>query len=555
MQLRSFTLILAPALLVTNLAAIGPAMADQFRIASDVAAVTVYPEGGTVTRTAGFSVPAGTHDLIIGDIPDNAILETLAVRIDGVTLSGVTHRTDHVPPRDAPPDPRVEAAKHDIETIEQRIADVRDEAARIRLAKEAAEIRIGFLNQLGRGEGLAHAGADTLRDLSRMVGEDALEARRSALDAEIAARVVERQMNALNEQLEKARQALSALDRENDDRLQLVLQVSAKDATEGTLSLDYLSRYDSMQWAPAYEFRLNRGDAAQIDIQRDVLIYQDTGENWDKVRLTLSTVMPSGQITPSSPLQKRRVIIDPKPVPAPARKLGTSADMAEPLAEPSVVVEESGALFVTDMTGLSVTYEYTEPVSLVSGADVVRLKLDQISVPAVVFAQAVPAQDQTAFVMARFTNESGEQLLPAEFAGRHLDGGFTGTGTFDGLPAGGEAELSFGSIDGLRLTHDVLDRNSGDRGFISKSNQQAVDEEFVVTNLTDEKWPVRVLGAVSYSEQDDLQIDWTATPTPSDTDVGKRRGILAWEFDLKAGGVQTIRLNTTMTWPEDMVLR
>ena len=58
-----------------------------------------------------------------------------------------------------------------------------------------------------------------------------------------------------------------------------------------------------------------------------------------------------------------------------------------------------------------------------------------------------------------------------------------------------------------------------------------------------------------YSEQDDLEIEVTASPEATETDVDGQRGILGWEFDLPAGGKETITLEQTLTWPEGMVLQ
>jgi hypothetical protein len=66
---------------------------------------------------------------------------------------------------------------------------------------------------------------------------------------------------------------------------------------------------------------------------------------------------------------------------------------------------------------------------------------------------------------------------------------------------------------------------------------------------------VRLLDQVPYSEQEDLEITWSATPDPTETDVDGQRGILAWEFDLAAGEKREIGLAYSMSWPEGMVLR
>ncbi len=49
----------------------------------------------------------------------------------------------------------------------------------------------------------------------------------------------------------------------------------------------------------------------------------------------------------------------------------------------------------------------------------------------------------------------------------YLDGQFTGIGRMPMIAAGEETELSFGPIEGLRLTSVLRDRNAGDRGVLS----------------------------------------------------------------------------------------
>ena len=76
-----------------------------------------------------------------------------------------------------------------------------------------------------------------------------------------------------------------------------------------------------------------------------------------------------------------------------------------------------------------------------------------------------------------------------------------------------------------------------------------------IENLTDRAWDVTVQDAVPYSEQEDLVIDWDATPAPDVTAVDDRRGILEWQIALPAKETETIELETTLTWPDGMVLR
>ena len=73
--------------------------------------------------------------------------------------------------------------------------------------------------------------------------------------------------------------------------------------------------------------------------------------------------------------------------------------------------------------------------------------------------------------------------------------------------------------------------------------------------VTGQTWPVRVFDRVPYSEQEELDISWQASPRPSEEDYEDRQGVLVWDFDLNAGGKQAVSLSYQLEWPEGKVLR
>ncbi|MBP9184582.1 MAG: DUF4139 domain-containing protein, partial [Fuscovulum sp.] len=161
--------------------------------------------------------------------------------------------------------------------------------------------------------------------------------------------------------------------------------------------------------------------------------------------------------------------------------------------------------------------------------------------------------DTQAFVMASFIN-ADEPILPGE-ALVFREGVLVGGLWLDLIAPGAETELAFGALDTIRISRDMPVRAGGETGILTTSNE--VTEEVVITveNLGDESWPLRVIDQVPYSEQTDLEIETTASPEPTETDVDAQRGILAWDLDLAAGAQTTITLGYSMTWPEGMVLR
>jgi uncharacterized protein (TIGR02231 family) len=224
-------------------------------------------------------------------------------------------------------------------------------------------------------------------------------------------------------------------------------------------------------------------------------------------------------------------------------------------AAPPAGLAKSAPVATPAFQGLSVVYDFPEPVDVASGADAVRIPFDELEFGAELAARAVPLVDDVAYLVATVTNESSEPLLPAESVRRYFDGGLVGTGPMPQIAAGAKAELGFGPIEGVQLTRTVLERAEGDRGLITRSNEETEEVRIEVKNLTDRTWPLQLLDRVPYSEQEDLQITYQASPEPDIRGVEDRRGILQWNTDLAPGETFTVNTQYRMTWPEGQIVR
>ncbi len=526
-----------------------PALADDLAVTSRVSAATVYPEGATVTREAAFSAPAGEHELILTDLPRDTPLASVRVALDGARLGGVRTREDYVPPRQAEDDAEVQAARAEVERLEEALRAGRAEVADIRLEADAARARLRFLDGIGKAEGLAAQEPATLGDLVAMIGRETLEARRAETAAERRADAAERALKDLVEKLSRARQALEALVPETGPRALLAVAIRADAATEGQLTVSYT--VPQAGWQPLYDLHLAR-DEGQVRIERGAFVRQETGENWRDIALTLSTRRPAQQGAPGEIHPWIPRLGDPDEIRPMPRVKGEGALME--MAAPAAAAAEAD-MARPEFDGLSVRYAYPAPVSVATGADRVRLMLSPIEADAEIRARAVPLVDETAFLMARVTNSDEDVILPTSEARFYLDGRYVGQRWLPFAAAGAEMALSFGPIEGLTLKRVVKTRSEGDRGLINRASERRETVEITVENLTGESWPVTVLDRVPVSEQDDLRITWNARPDPDETDVEDKRGILAWRFDLEAGAQRTITLDTQMSWPEGKVLR
>tara|TARA_R110002051_G_C8633141_1_gene485055 strand:- start:239 stop:1057 length:819 start_codon:yes stop_codon:yes gene_type:complete len=272
--------------------------------------------------------------------------------------------------------------------------------------------------------------------------------------------------------------------------------------------------------------------------------------------MTLATVQPSGQTWPGEIYSELRRLEDPAKPKARMNAeaaLGAAADMAPPSPVPEMIQEPAMAVAMLD--GPSVQYAFPRPVSVANGADDVRIALDKVDFDADVYARAVPLSDSVAYRMARMTNTTQEQLLGTDLATAFVDGQMVGQFNFAPVAPGQEVDIAFGPIETLRLNRVRLNRNEGDRGIISRSNEIAEATRIDIENTGTKPWRVELFDRVPVSEQEDLEIDWSAQPAPTVTDHEDRKGVLMWDMTVAPGDEANVTLEVDMSWPEGKILR
>lgn len=529
------------------------AQADMIETSAPVSEVLLFNAGAAVTRQANFTAPAGSHTIIIPGLPLETDPMTLRVSApDGVTLGAIGLADGRLPATEGAKRPEVEAAETEVKRLEDILRGKEAEVAAIRARAEAASAQIEVLKGVGQAQvaaGAATASLDQIRALNAMVGEEILAARKAALAAETEAQLAERALDPDRLALEAARQALAALTTEDDDSSTLSVEVLA--GTEGPVTLTINTVTSNAAWAPIYDARLSRQGGAGLTLDRGVMVSQTTGEDWRDAKLTLSTAhFGEGTVAGTLWPNLRRIETETE---RDSRMTGSDLYMAE--ASPIVAeADMSGNGMAAVFVGMTVTYQYPTPVTIRTDVDALRLPLDRLTLTPEIRADAVPARDVTAYLTAEFTNDSGEVILPGPVTLYH-DGALVGQADMGLIAAGDKATLGFGTIDGLRLTRTVPDRMEGQGGIITTTNEQTEAAILKVENLTGEDWALRVTDQVPYSEQEDLVIAYSAEPAPTAVDVEGQRGILNWDFTLKAGATQEIRLQHSLKWPDGMVLQ
>ncbi|WP_298295212.1 DUF4139 domain-containing protein [uncultured Litoreibacter sp.] len=532
-----------------------PLYAADFQVNAPVTAATVYPQGATLTRSIAVDIPAGSHRILL-PVPPGAVSEGLP-RIEGLgalSVGSMEYLPGFVTDAEAVFSDAQAAALAAVDAAEDALQAAQDKEAVSKASIGAISTRILFLQSVSAGA-LDTLDAAALLAVGDMVSEEieksflaqqaAVEAGRDAEEAVADARKV----------LTQAQQDLARLTPPAGPINMLAISVDAPEPVATDLSLKHL--IGGAYWQASYDLDLLR-DASELTMARKVVVSQSTGELWSDVALTLSTADPYAQVDPSRVNARGAQIVkrEQKEVFASAapRSDGISRMVADEAFVEEPVIAERSASVVID--GLSITYDYPDPVSISPNDGFLSLSLGDFAFEAELFNQAAPRFDDTAFLMARFTNDQPEPILPGVVQ-LYRDGSFVSRSEIDLIPAGDEAVLSFGALEGLRLDYKILNNDTGDRGLLSTSNTRKQGMEFTVQNLTSEVETVETLFALPFTEQEDLVLSVSSQPKPDEMDVEKRRGVSKWLIEVAPGETKTVTMSVNLSWPEgqDLIWR
>ncbi len=265
--------------------------ADEIPASSKVDAVTVFLSGAEVTRAVRLSLDKGEHTIIFNDLPAEAVPGS--IRVDGkataqLDIQSVDTRRRYVARADQA------AVQAERKSIEDEIEHLRDDRGLAQGQQDAAQTQKTLLSNLAElpGRSEEHQGQTALPQtdwvqILSLIASGMTEAQKSALDAEVKKRDIDRKI----EDLEKR---LSALAPAREEQTEVKVYVVAQAPLEADLTVRYQVR--NAAWVPRYDARLNTGTKTappQLELTRRAEITQRSGEAWDNVALRLSTTRPA----------------------------------------------------------------------------------------------------------------------------------------------------------------------------------------------------------------------------------------------------------------------
>ncbi len=540
-QLSTTGLVLLAAL------AVAPAGATDLNVTSTVDAVTVYPDGASVTRVITLDLPAGDNTLIAKDFP--LTLDAGSLRVEGEAGTKLTiGAIDTRPPRPVPP--------ANLSEIDKRIEALKDERANWQGAIAAAEARRKFAERFAEASPAGLGEKGEARPLSEWRAAFAAVSEEVAA-ADTAIRDAQRKQREIDREIARLQSDRSA---KPPAKLEVRIDLAAQAATKAKLRVTYNVR--NARWTPLYDARLDTGAKDRkpaLELVRRAEIVQHTGEDWSNVTLGVSTVRTArGGNAPELKTLIVRYPQPPRPMAAgsvsdaaPARTMKAAAPIAAapPPPEMRELAEEQQAS--VEASGFQVTFRIPGRVSLGAAEGAKALRIATATIAPDLLVRSAPVVDPTAFLEASFKHIEDAPLLPGRVS-IYRDGTFVGRSRMAAASKDETVRLGFGADDKVKIERVVLKRNEGSAGLIVTSK---TDERSFKTNVRNgHDVPIRIAieDQLPVSENEEIVVEMLPSTTPpTATNLRDRRGVLEWAFEAKPGEARDIGFAWRVKWPKD----
>ncbi|MGK4580403.1 mucoidy inhibitor MuiA family protein [Kitasatospora sp. HPMI-4] len=495
-----------------------------------VTAVTCLEDRALVERSATLDLRPGVQRLRLGPVTALAVDRSLRAEVTdrrpgSARVLDARIVRSWTPRAPLPPTPADSELRRRVHALEQEQLD--GDARRRRL-----EARLSLL---------AHLAADLLREIGEGAGHGEIERARwgrelDRVDAERESygerlRAVRSRLRALEGELRQARSALDEAEEEPAELLGYVeLTIEAAEAGPYPLTVSHLT--PCALWRPAYRATLD-GDGLRLETE--AVVWQRTGEDWPRVRLTLSTARSALAGEPPRLVEDVLTLRD--------RSAQERRTVDVELREEEIGSTGPDGLPGVDDGGEVRVLRAPEPASVPGDGRPHRVPLTVFTAAASTGLACAPELSPLVSRVVGFRNGAGHALLagPVDLV---RGGGFTGRAQLCFTAPGAPAELSFGSSDDYRVVRETeetrgstgLDRRTvltrTVRLHLSRFSGPGERGEQVVT--VRERIPVSEISAVGVRLRGDA-----CSPAPDGPDA---EGVVRWDVVLPPGGRRTVTL-------------
>lgn len=486
---------------------------DKDTISTTLHNVVLYNQGATLTRVGTLHLKKGTTTIVVSKLPLDIDESSLGIKMSsGAMLLSQRLVRNYV----------------DLSMIKSRYEEEKrilsDSIDWVNAGIEVLQGQETLLNS-NRSLGNKESSFTTaeLMDLNKYYGEMMQSIKEDILKHKISLRGLQKRIQQINAQMNEE----GIYERRGESLI--VLEIEASAARDISVEIEYYM--DNAGWVPKYDLRM---ESLKDDLKLvyKAAVYQNTGEDWQKVALTLSTAKPRSDhnIPDLQPYYLDFIDYQQR-----MRPLGAGSDQA--LEEAVVAYTKSASPskdMMTTAVGLEVVKNQTsisyniEPLYDLPSSGIeqtVVFKMDEI--PAQYAYVSVPKITETAYLTARIKEWESLNLLYGE-ANIFIENRFAGKTYIGDNQYEDEYVISLGKDDMVSVKREMK-KDFSKQKFIGNNTAETRVWGITVKNNKDIPISMTVYDQYPVSQNGDIKVD---LKEDGGAEKNEEKGMLTWKMNI-----------------------
>lgn len=514
-----------------------------------VKAATVYFNAAELSQNASATLPAGASEIVIKNVAVNLNESSIQIGAPAsVTVLSVQFTNNYISEYES------DAKSPALIIVRDSIVLVQKEIQKVNNTINSENKTIQLLDKNQQISGV-NSGLN-VAELMKMVEYY----KNKQIEIANNINTLSEKQRKLNEVLQKLNNKLevNANKEEKTSSGKLILQVMNQ--TAGIIPFDISYLTNNASWTPFYDLRAE-SVTSPINMMYKAQVAQNTGIDWKKVKLTLSSGIPNqnnqAPILSSwflaNQVYNEEVVVTGYGTNKRNQLQGSvykeKADQSMDMAAP-VVMESSVSNYTTVAENqLNISFDIDIPYDIISNGKVHSVSLKEIKLPASYKFYSVPKVENEAFLLAEIADYSKYNLLRGE-ANIIFEGMYVGKTFIEPNQTGDTLNLSMGRDKKVSVKREKVADKSGTK-FLSAKKEQTFTFDITIRN--NKKETVELLLKDQYPLSTDKEIEVELLQSDG-AKVNTETGILTWQLQLKPNENKKFRISYRVKYPKDQIL-
>ncbi|WBM62382.1 mucoidy inhibitor MuiA family protein [Providencia sp. PROV188] len=498
---------------------------------------TIFLRGAELTNSATVNLPQGESKLVFTNVANHLDQKSLSISLDNedVLIRSIDVQTIAVEPVYTG---EVANLKTQIDAITKQISELN------------IKIKVGD-DQLALLKDQRFFGETTTLSLEQSASK--LEFIRKQMSAILSENLAyQQQIDELTEKQALLQTKFEGILPDNiGEQTQIVLTVDAPKNLSTNMQISYVT--PDAGWSPSYDIRAKDIDKpVSITYKADVI--QNTGMDWDKVKLTLSSANPTRNITPPFLTPWLLSVYDQYNQGYMSGKMSATMDMEvaapAPVAELSAVKKRSPGManyVSTNTNGVNLSYNIDLPFSLASTPKAKSITIKQADVNAKYRYTSTPKMAEEVYLQAQIDDWDTLNLLngPANiyFMNSYVGDFYVNSGQLTET-----LDIPFGVDDNIQISRV---NNAGMRKkptFMGSSVEQKESFLIKVRNTRKNDIKLSVYDQLPTSRDADIKV---LNPEFKGGKLDETENKIEWDLTLKPQETVELPLSYTLKYPKN----